>query len=167
MAVPIVVDGYNLLHELDLHSNPVGPEAREALVKRLVRYGLERGREILLVFDGVSGGGRRETQQIRGPLTIIFTRFGELADDWIRRWVRSRPEAVVVTSDRAVAVSVRRLGATVLGAGEFAERLGGAQRVEAETDGSRDDEEAPPHGRGASRRLPRSERRKRAWLRDL
>src|SRR5262245_8438763 len=105
MPVPVVVDGYNLLYA---RGGEPSPAAREALARDLVRWATARGRRAILVFDGWAGGARTEQQEVRGPVTVCFTRYGERADGWIVRWVSAHPEAVVVTSDRAVAQAARR-----------------------------------------------------------
>jgi predicted RNA-binding protein with PIN domain len=151
MPVPVVVDGYNLLYA---RGQAPSPASREALARDLVRWATARGRRAILVFDGWAGGERTERQEARGPITVCFTRYGERADDWIVRWVSGHPEAVVVTSDRAVAQGARRRGAAVLGAGAFAERIDAALAGEAEDEG-----EAPAPGRHASRQA--------GWLRGL
>src|SRR5262245_31613969 len=98
MAVPVVIDGYNLLHA---RGESPSAASRERLVRDLVRWAERRGRRAILVFDAWAQGGRVEHEAMRGPVTVYFTRHGERADAWIVRWVASRPEAVVVTSDRA------------------------------------------------------------------
>jgi predicted RNA-binding protein with PIN domain len=149
--VPVVIDGYNLLH-----ARGDGPSAasRGRLVRDLVRWAGVRQRRAVVVFDAWAQGERVEREETHGPVTVWFTRYGERADDWIVRWVSGHPEAVVVTSDRAVAQGARRRGAAVLGAGAFAERIDAALAGEAEDEG-----EAPAPGRHASRQA--------GWLRGL
>jgi len=153
MAVPLVIDGYNLLYALG-----EGPDrqARERLVRDLVRYARRRGRGVVLVFDAWAQGGPAEQEASHGPVTVLYTRRGERADERIRRWVAARREAVVVTSDRAVVRAVERLGAATLGAEAFAERLAAAL-VPGGTDEDGKPEEAPVRRGGA----------RQAWLRGL
>jgi predicted RNA-binding protein with PIN domain len=101
----------------------------------------------VLVFDGWKGGGREARSDAHGPVTVWYTRAGERADAFIVRWVGEHPEAVVVTSDRAVQQGASRRGAAVLDAETFAARLEG--------------EPAPVPARGR----PRGSRA--AWLRGL
>ena len=154
MAVPLVIDGYNLLYALG-----EGPdrEARERLTRDLIRYARQRGRPVVLVFDAWAQGGQGEQEVARGPVLVLYTRRGERADERIRRWVAARREAVVVTSDRAVVRGVERLGAVALSAGAFAERLAAALAPAEEGDeGDEPSLPARPHGGG-----------RRAWLRGL
>lgn len=153
MAVPLVIDGYNLLYAL---GEGPGQEARERLTRDLVRYARHRGRQVVLVFDAWAQGGQAEQEASHGPVTVLYTRRGERADERIRRWVATRREAVVVTSDREVVRAVERLGAATLAAGAFAERLAAALAPTGE-DGDEPSEPARPHGRGS----------RQAWLRGL
>ena len=155
MAVPVVVDGYNLLHA---RGESPSPESRERLVRDLVHWAGRRGRRALVVFDAWAQGERVAREEVRGPVTVCFTRHGERADDHIVRWVTGHPEAVVVTSDRAVGQSARRRGAAVLDAASFAERL------EAARDGAAEPDLEPPDPRPPG---PRRGGRQAAWLRGL
>jgi predicted RNA-binding protein with PIN domain len=149
VPVPVIVDGYNLLHAL---GEEPGAESRDRLVTDLVRWARARGRKVVLVFDAQKGGAREAREIARGAVTVHFTRAGELADQFIVRWVTARPEVVVVSSDREVQRSVSRRGAAVLDAESFAARLEG--------DGT-DDSLTP-----AARR-PRARGAQAAWLRGL
>ncbi|MBI4013747.1 MAG: NYN domain-containing protein [Candidatus Rokubacteria bacterium] len=152
MAVPVVIDGYNLLYA---RGETPSPASRDRLARDVVRWALRRKRRAVLVFDGWAGGRRDEHEEARGPVTVSFTRYGERADAWIVRWVATRPEAVVVTSDRAVRQAAERRGAAVLDSDRFAERLEAAR----DPDGDEPDPVEPPRGRGAGRQA--------AWLRGL
>jgi predicted RNA-binding protein with PIN domain len=144
MPVPVVVDGYNLLYA---RGEVPAAETRAALVRDLVAWARSRQRRVVLVFDGWKGGGREARSDTHGPVTVWYTRAGERADAFIVRWVGEHPEAVVVTSDRAVQQGAYRRGAAVLDAETFAARLEG--------------EPAPAPARGR----PRGSRA--AWLRGL
>jgi predicted RNA-binding protein with PIN domain len=151
VAVPVVIDGYNLVH-----ARGDGPSAasRARLVHDLVRWAGLRQRRAVVVFDAWAQGERVEREEARGPVTVCFTRYGERADDWIVRWVGARPEAVVVTSDRAVRQGARRRGAAVIDSESFAARL---DAVGEDKDA---DEPAPAPSR-------RHAGREAAWLRGL
>jgi len=123
MAVPVVIDGYNVLYA---RGESPSAESRERLVRDLVRWAQRRGRQAILVFDAWAQGQRVEHVEARGPVTVCFTRYGERADAWIVRRVTARPEAVVVSSDREVARAARRQGSAVLGAEAFLARLDAA-----------------------------------------
>jgi predicted RNA-binding protein with PIN domain len=144
MPVPVVVDGYNLLYA---RGEAPAAETRAALVRDLVAWARSRQRRVVLFFDGWKGGGREARSDAHGPVTVWYTRAGERADAFIVRWVSEHPEAVVVTSDRAVQQGASRRGAAVLDAETFAARLEG------------EPEPVPTRGR------PRGSRA--AWLRGL
>jgi predicted RNA-binding protein with PIN domain len=120
MAVPVVVDGYNLLHA---RGAAPSAETRQALLRDLRRWATARGRPVVLVFDAWAGGERAAREERHGPVTVVYTRAGERADAHIVRWVETHREAVVVTSDRAVQQGARRRGAAVVDAARFAARL--------------------------------------------
>jgi predicted RNA-binding protein with PIN domain len=145
--VPVIVDGYNLLYALG--EGPAA-ESRARLVKDLVAWARAQGRKVVLVFDAQKGGTREAREEAHGPVTVHFTRAGELADAFIVRWVAAHPEAVVVTSDRAVQRSTARRGAAVLDAERFAVTLEG--------------ETPPPDSQGVR---PRARGSRAAWLRGL
>ena len=151
--VPVVVDGYNLLYT---RGDAPSPASRERLIRDLVRWATRRRRRAILVFDAWAQGDRVEREEARGPVTVCFTRYGERADEWIVRWVTARPEAVVVSSDRAVGRAARRRGSAVLDAASFAARL---ETALAPTEDAVPDAEAPPPGRRPSRQA--------SWLRGL
>jgi predicted RNA-binding protein with PIN domain len=150
VPVPVIVDGYNLLYA---RGEAPAPDTRAQLVSDLVGWARARGRRVLLVFDGWKGGAREAHEEVRGPVTVCFTRVGERADAFIVRWVAAHPEAVVVTSDRAVQQGAERRGAAVMDAESFAARLDGT----------------PPQagGRGALGPGRRGRGAQAAWLRGL
>jgi predicted RNA-binding protein with PIN domain len=151
MAVPVVIDGYNLLYA---RGEAPGPATRARLVRDVVRWARARDRRVVLVFDAWAGGTREARTEAHGPVTVHFTRAGERADAFIVRWVAGHSEAVVVTSDRAVQQGARRRGAAILDAEAFAERL--------------DAPPSPPGAERPDRRRPRGPGGARgAWLRDL
>jgi predicted RNA-binding protein with PIN domain len=109
-AVHLVVDGYNVTKtgypELPLS------DQRDRLVHQLAVLAARTGAEVTLVFDG-AGVVAVPAASPRG-VRVLFSDPGVLADDVIRALVTAEPEGrpvVVVTSDRAVADSVRRRGA--------------------------------------------------------
>ena len=149
MPVPVIIDGYNLLYA---RGETPSAASRAQLVSDLTGWARAQRRRVVLVWDAWAGGTREAHEEAHGPVTVYFTRVGERADAFIVRWVAAHPEAVVVTSDRAVQQGAARRGAAVLEAERFAARLDG---------------EAPPEGpraRGAGRRGRGAQA---AWLRGL
>jgi len=157
--VPVIVDGYNLLYA---RGEAPSPATRARLVQDLIAWAEARGRRTTVVFDAWAGGERTEREERHGPVTVCYTRYGERADQHIVRWVSARPEAVVVTSDRAVRQAVRRRGAAVLDSAAFARRLE-AVRTPHEVE-SRDEDDAEATGERPARR---HRGRQESWLRGL
>ncbi len=147
MPVPVIVDGYNLLYAL---GEAPAAASRARRVTDLGRWARAQGRKVVLVFDAQKGGTREAREEAHGPVTVCFTRAGELADAFIIRWVAAHRQAVVVTSDRAVQRGAARRGAAVLDAGSFAATLEG---------------EAPPPD--SQRARPRARGARAGWLRGL
>lgn len=122
-SVHLVVDGYNVTKtgypELSLS------EQRERLTRQLAALAARTSAEVTLVFDG-AGVVAVPTTAPRG-VRVLFSDPGVLADDVIRALVTAEPEGrpvVVVTSDRAVADSVRRRGAHPVPSAVLLARLG-------------------------------------------
>lgn len=153
VAVPVVVDGYNLLYA---RGESPSPASRNRLVRDLVRWATRRRRRVLLVFDAWAQGLREPHEEPHGPVTVCFTRYGERADQHIVRWIDRQRDAVVVTSDGAVQQGVRRRGAAVVDAEAFAEMLESGDRAD-------DPEEGDARGSGS----PRARGRQARWIRQL
>lgn len=122
-SVHLVVDGYNVTKtgypELSLS------DQRDRLIRQLAAMSARTSAEVTLVFDG-AGVVAVPTAAPRG-VRVLFSDPGVLADDVIRALVTAEPEGrpvVVVTSDRAVADSVRRRGAHPVPSAVLLARLG-------------------------------------------
>jgi predicted RNA-binding protein with PIN domain len=122
-SVHVVVDGYNVTKtgypDLSLS------DQRERLIRQLAALAARTSAEVTLVFDG-AGVVAVPTTAPRG-VRVLFSDPGVLADDVIRALVTAEPEGrpvVVVTSDRAVADSVRRRGAHPVPSAVLLARLG-------------------------------------------
>jgi predicted RNA-binding protein with PIN domain len=117
-----LVDGMNVIG-----SRPNGwwadrREAMERLALELSDYACSTGEEVTVVFDG-------EPFDLPAQIEVVFAPGGpDAADDEIVRIAASlaRPEsATVVSSDRRLARRIQALGADVLGAKAFRDRLDG------------------------------------------
>jgi predicted RNA-binding protein with PIN domain len=122
-SVHLLVDGYNVTKtgygELTLS------DQRDRLVGQLGALAARTGAEVTVVFDG-AGVVAVPIAAPRG-VRLLFSEPGVLADDVIRALVAAEPEGrpvVVVTSDRAVAESVRRRGAHPVPSPVLLARLG-------------------------------------------
>lgn len=131
--MPILIDGHNLIGRLPTLS--LGdPDDEEKLIRVLGSYRGRTGRSITVVFDPGGAFALPQSRRYRG-INVVFAPHGSSADRVIvRRVQRSRNPGgwLVVTSDRDLAGTVRRLGARVQSADVFARKL---QPVEAEDEG--------------------------------
>lgn len=81
----LIVDGYNVIgawHELG--HIPL-PDARERLINRLHDYAGCSGQKVVLVFDAYQSDRLQRTEEEMGPLTVVYTKKGEIADSYIER----------------------------------------------------------------------------------
>lgn len=119
-----LVDGYNVTkRDPSLSAMPLAGQ-REALATRLAVRGsdLLGGGPIVVVYDGVSGGG---SDTRHGAVEVRYSR-DEPADDLIERLTGAGD--TVVTSDGELATRVRGKGAAVLAAEVCFERPGARRR---------------------------------------
>jgi uncharacterized protein len=161
MTIHIIIDGYNLirrspaLSRLDREEIACG---REALVARLSAYRKLKPHRITVVFDGVRAPASAAARDRVKGIEIVFSRDGEPADAVIVRMARQeREQAIVVSSDAAVARAAESCGAATLDSAEFEARLAMAAALEG-ADGS--DEEGAARRistrkKGAGKRLPK------------
>jgi predicted RNA-binding protein with PIN domain len=122
-SVHLVVDGYNVT-KTGYPDLPLADQ-RDRLTHQLASLAARTSAEVTLVFDG-AGVVAVPSAAPRG-VRVLFSDPGVLADDVIRALVAAEPEGrpvVVVTSDRAVADSVRRRGAHPVPSAVLLARLG-------------------------------------------
>jgi hypothetical protein len=173
LAVKIVVDGYNLLNccrEWQRLANRDLSQARAKLLQSLSQYQAQKKHPILVVFDGGRNGWPTEQREQVDDIKIIYSRLGEQADEVIKRIAREwRESAVVVTSDRELADSVTRSGATVISAGRFEGRLRATGTQAGEYTGAGEEWDRPltTKKKGTAYRRSKKERRRQARLRKL
>lgn len=111
--VHLVVDGYNV-------TKNAWPESslelqRDRLLTHLAPLAARTRAEVTVVFDAADRVERPLVKRPRG-VRVLYSPYGVIADDVIRRLVRAEPPGrpvVVVTSDREVARDVSRAGARV------------------------------------------------------
>jgi predicted RNA-binding protein with PIN domain len=134
MAIHIIIDGYNLIRQspalsrLDRQDIASG---REALLARLAAYRKLKPHRITVVFDGAQAPAFSAARdQVKG-IRIVFSRAGESADAVIVRMARQeREQAIVVSSDAAVARAAESCGAATLNSPEFEARVAMAAAME-------------------------------------
>lgn len=109
-VVHLVVDGYNVTKTG--YPKITLSDQRDRLIGQLAALAARTRVEVTVVFDGAAVVAV-PTSTPRG-VRVLFSDAGVLADDVIRALVAAEPRGrpvVVVTSDQAVAASVRRSGA--------------------------------------------------------
>ena len=117
-AMPIIVDGNNLLHRL-----PTTSRSR-AEVRRLVLETTRHERiAIVVVFDGPPPTGSPSEESL-GSVTVVYAGKAVADDVIIGRLPTGRAASqwAVVTDDRGLAERARRRGATVRGLSEWQRR---------------------------------------------
>lgn len=122
--MPYLVDGNNVMAQrVGWHRDKSG--ARRALLDALARFAQAKGTRVAVVFDGAPEPHFPDGSGFRG-VRVYYGARGSNADERIKQIVeetRERRTLTVVTSDRALADYVRRLGAQVLRSGDFRRRI--------------------------------------------
>lgn len=121
-SVHVIVDGYNVT-KAGYPDIPL-TDQRNRLAHQLASLAARTGAEVTVVFDGADV----LSVPTAGPrgVRVLFSEQGVQADDVIRDLVSSEPmgrQIVVVTSDRAVAASVRRRGAYAVPSAVLLDRI--------------------------------------------
>jgi len=124
--VHLIIDGYNVTKSG--YGTLTLADQRNRLMTGLGGLVAQTRVEVTVVFDGAELNAPVQVVAPRG-VRVLFSEPGEIADDLIRRLVRAEPPGraiAVVSSDREVAESVRRMGARPVGSGLLLRRLGRA-----------------------------------------
>lgn len=123
MASTWIIDGFNLIRQSrDLAGieNKNFEKAQQELIQRLREFAEVSGEKVLCVFDHGGSIEFHRSEEYFGPVTALFTRGGEIADEVIIELAREKKQAaIVVSSDRMVAEGSRKAGASTLSASEF------------------------------------------------
>lgn len=175
MPLHLIIDGYNFIRQsddlkgLDRQALEFG---REALIEKLAAYRRVKRHKVTLVFDGSAEYFFPDAETARKGVGIKFSRHGESADALIKKMVqREREKAVVVSSDRDVGRFAQTQGGTVIGSGEFEEKLMMAVTMESgespEADTHRPKRAQSTKKKGPSRKPPKSRRRVHRKTRKL
>ncbi|MGP3913635.1 NYN domain-containing protein [Nonomuraea sp. 10N515B] len=129
LAVPqvhLVIDGYNVTKTG--YGTLTLADQRNRLMTGLGGLVAQTRVEVTVVFDGAELNAPVQVVAPRG-VRVLFSAPGETADDLIRQLVRAEPPGramAVVSSDREVAESVRRMGARPVPSALLLRRLGRA-----------------------------------------
>lgn len=175
MSVHIVIDGYNLIRQsptLGLIDHRSLEEGRQALLEQLVSYKKVKHHPVTVVFDGTNADHSMETRSRWKGVRILFSRRGQLADSVIKRIVaRERERAVVVTSDREIAIFAAEHGATIIDSIQFEHKMKMAMYADVDESDSLETEEAgwkpTTKKKGPSRRTSKQRRKSQARTRKL
>lgn len=93
----IIIDGYNVIGT----NSPALDKARDEFISALIDYSRRKGHDITVVFDGYKEGGHGETY-VTGGVKVVYTPYGQKADEYIKNTVRPGMERIVVSSDREI-----------------------------------------------------------------
>ncbi len=167
MGMHIIIDGYNLIRQskslsrLDLQEMALG---REALIGQLAAYRRLKPHRITVVFDGARAPELSPPRDRVKGISIVFSRGGDSADSVIARMARQeREQAMVVSSDQAVARAAAACGAAAIDSLEFEARMAMAAAMEG-LDGAPEeplDRRVSTRKKGEGRRLPKRLRQQR------
>ena len=157
----ILIDGYNLIRsDPDLSVAEAKGEGVSALLHALRLYRKAKGHRLTLVLD--AGPHPEESRANMEGIPVIYSGHSQSADDVIARLsAKQGSGATVITNDRELTGRCRAVGAEVIGAGEFAEKLLEAALMQG--GGPFEEEEQgwdfTTRKKGPSRRLPKAKRR--------
>lgn len=131
----LVVDGYNVIGAWELAAKKGWSfvECREQLTVRLEEYAAFHGCEVILVFDGTRSERLLRSHETRGAVEIVFTRHGEIADQYIERLCDGQPryrEVRVATSDNVEQTVILGRGATRLPSRELLREMAQAHAAQ-------------------------------------
>lgn len=124
----LYVDGYNVIGawpEAERENWPLD-ESRDKLTHLLEDYAGYSGQEVVLVFDGHHSERPLATIETRATLTVVYTKHGQTADQYIERSCGKLPvyrEARVATSDHLEQTMILGRGATRLSSRELLREL--------------------------------------------
>lgn len=125
----IVIDGYNLLHQVKEYKSKLELDlenARDQLVHDLIIYRSNKKIEIMIVFDGITGISDPYYHRNVSGIKIIFSRAPRTADSIIMEIIKSekrKKRITVVTNDREIISFANSLGARYLSPKAFYQRL--------------------------------------------
>ena len=160
----LYVDGYNVIgawREAEANAWPLD-ECRDRLTRLMEDYAGYTGQEVWLVFDGHKAARPVRSVEPKTGLTVVYTRHGETADQFIERMCQALPgyrEARVATSDSVEQTLILGRGATRLSAREFWREL------TSERNQGRNHHQATRHGTSSLSASLTEEQR--AWLEKL
>ncbi len=170
----IIIDGYNLIRQSDdlrRYERKSLEAGRNALMTKLFEYEKKKGHQITVVFDGGQSDWIDEGRDREGKINIIYSRWGERADDVIKRIAaQALGDVVVVSSDREISSYVTQLGKTPLTSPEFETIINKALHPSSRpvaTIQKNESRETKFNKKGPAKRLPRNKRKAQAKISKL
>lgn len=132
MDADVLIDGYNVIK-----NNPMfravevknQAEARAVLIRQLKNRYRHSSQQVIVVFDG---NGDREQVSHDDHIRIIFSRYGEKADDVIKRLAAQAKQlgrpVQLYSNDGEVRHNVRQEGGSTYTTGQLTKHLNAAPR---------------------------------------
>ena len=121
----IFIDGYNIINswsDLAISKEESLENSRQRLIEILENYVAMREDKLYLVFDAHLSKGSIEKEEKTNNITVVFTKEGETADNYIERKVNligRKKEVIVVTNDNLEQQTIFQRGATRMSSIEF------------------------------------------------
>ncbi len=170
----IIIDGYNLIRQSDnlrRYERKSLEAGRQALINKLVEYEKGKNHQITVVFDGGQSDWVDEGRDREGKINIVYSRFGEKADDVIKRLAaRTVGDVIVVSSDREISSFIAQLGKTPLTSPEFEVIINNATSAPARPVAQTQKNavhERQIKKKGPAKRLPRAKRKAQTKINKL
>lgn len=168
----IIIDGYNLIRQskalrrYEVKSLEAG---RNALFSRLSDYQKIKKHRVTVVFDGWQGGERFEERDRFNGVDIIYSGYGDYADDVIKRLIeKTEEETIVVSSDREIISHAMNYGKTPLSSAEFEALMNKALTSSTTKQfAAADNQERGRKKRGPSRRLSKAQKSMQKIMKQL
>ncbi len=120
-----------------------------------------------MVFDGWGSPHLESKQMSQQEITVVFTKRGETADEWIKRRVGEVREGAVVTSDREIQGYAEQAGVPSISSQEFERKM--EEAIYFDLKGIELNDEGPVINikKGPARQLSKKEKRRHALWKKL
>ncbi len=125
----VIIDGYNFIFATDYFRKIAEVDfarARDVLVRLMCDYSAYHKSKCIIAFDAYKREGGEGSEEIIGPVTVVYTRESQTADSFIERTtyeLAAEHTVRVVTSDKEEQQIVLGSGGLRVSTGEFAEEL--------------------------------------------
>lgn len=183
----LLIDGYNLMHFMEnrgqlrdrRHSKTPRDleDRRRILLERLLDYQSRKDVELTIVFDSMERVALLPKRTRYGEILVLFSDESENADQRIIKLCEEHPgHYVVISNDEEVLYGARQNQCLTMNCREFAPKLlikekPSSEDFFADEEDLEDDRPLYPRvstkKKGAARRLPKGERRRKSRLRHL